>query len=251
MDHTTDRPQTAFVTGADHGLGLALTRGLLARGWKVVAGRYGRAEGAPESRSIDAIGDEFGDRLLIVPLDVSNVDSVAGAAKAALASEPRIDMVINNAGILGIEGLERRISDGLDYESILRTYSVNALGPLRMVESLLPGLVNSSMRRLCFVSSEAGSIARCHRPAWFGYGMSKAALNMGVAVLFQDLRPQGYTFRLYHPGWVKTFMTGRESLRATLTPEQAAGFALEYFFDDTVDEDRLVMRDNEGKEWPW
>ncbi len=120
-----------------------------------------------------------------------------------------------------------------------------------MIETLLPGLERSDERRLCFVSSKAGSIARSHRSSWFGYCMSKAALNMGISILFNDLRPKGYRFRVYHPGWVRTFMSGKEAVNATYTPDEAAAPAVECFIGLKVDEDRLVMRDEARNEWPW
>ncbi len=64
------------------------------------------------------------------------------------------------------------------------------------------------MKRLCFVSSEAGSITVAHRKDGYAYCMSKASLNMAVKLMFNELRPQGYTFRLYHPGWVNSYMGG-------------------------------------------
>ncbi|MFW5742249.1 MAG: SDR family NAD(P)-dependent oxidoreductase [bacterium] len=240
---------TAFVTGADHGLGLALTKNLLAREWNVVAGRYGKGPKVPAEKSIESIVGAYPEQLLVVPLDVNDLESVRAAAETTLAASPTVDLIINNAGILG--DLKRSVSDGLDYDDVNRTLSVNALGPLRVVESLLPGMASSELKRLCFVSSEAGSVTRSYRKAWYGYCMSKAALNMGVSILFNDLRPSGYTFRVYHPGWMQTFMAGAENLEATLTPAEAADAALAYFLDATVDEDRLVLRDNEGNEWPW
>ncbi|TVQ28650.1 MAG: SDR family NAD(P)-dependent oxidoreductase [Spirochaetaceae bacterium] len=240
--------RTAFVTGADHGLGLALTAGLLDRGWTVVAGRYNLQESALEALRRDG---DHADRLTTVALDVSDSASVAEAARVTLADHPTIDLVVNNAAILGNRGLEHRIADGLDYDSIAETINVNSLGALRVVEALLPGVERSPMRRLCFVSSEAGSIARSHRPNWFGYSMSKCALNMAVSILFNDLRPRGYSFRVYHPGWMQTFMRGTPDTRATHTPQAAARLALEYFLDLEIDEDRLVMRDDRRDEWPW
>jgi NAD(P)-dependent dehydrogenase (short-subunit alcohol dehydrogenase family) len=131
-----------------------------------------------------------------------------------------------------------------------RLYDVNALGPLRVVEAFLPLLERGQGKRLCFVSSEAGSIARARRTSWFGYCMSKAALNMAVKILFNDLRPRGYTFRLYHPGWIRSYMSGEKNMEATLEPEEAAILALEYFLSQQ-DEQRLVLHDHEGGEWPW
>jgi len=238
---------TALVTGADHGLGLALTQRLLERGWTVIAGRYLQAE-----HRLDELAETSTDHsLTIVNIDISDQSSVARAAEETRATHPVIDLVINNAAILGNTGLENRIADGLDYASILETLSVNALGALRVVESFLPAISPSALRRLCFVSSEAGSVRRSHRRSWFGYAMSKCALNMGVSILFNDLRPDGFTFRLYHPGWMRTLMRGTEDRDALLTPTEAADRALHYFLDAEVDEDRLVMRDYEGKDWPW
>jgi NAD(P)-dependent dehydrogenase (short-subunit alcohol dehydrogenase family) len=238
--------RTACVTGADHGLGLALTRKLVETGWTVVAGRYAAGE-----EDLPALAAEHAGRVRIVDLDVSHLDSVRRAANEAMAEHPVIDLLINNAAILGVDGLENTISNGLDYASILATISVNALGPLRVVQEFLPAVTRSEMKRLCFISSEAGSVTRAHRPNWYGYQMSKAALNMGVSTLYTDLHPQGFSFRIYHPGWMRTFMKGQEDLRAELTPAQAAELALGYFLDDTVPEEPLLLRDEKRAEWPW
>lgn len=238
---------TALVTGADHGLGLALTQRLLERGWTVIAGRY-----LQEEDRLDELAETSpGHGLTIVNMDISNQSSVARAAEQTNAAHPVIDLVINNAAILGNAGLENHIADGLDYDTIAQTLLVNALGALRVVESFLPAISHSQLRRLCFVSSEAASITRSHRRSWFGYSMSKCALNMGVSILFNDLRPDGFTFRLYHPGWMQTFMKGTEDHDALLAPTEAADRALHYFLDTEIDEEKLVMRDFEGKDWPW
>lgn len=238
---------TALVTGADHGLGLALTQRLLERGWTVIAGRY-----VPDEEHLGNLAERFGeDKLTTVSMDVSDLNSVTAAAAETRGKHPVIDLVINNAAVLGNEGLENRISEGLDYPSILATVSVNALGALRVVESFLPAISESELRRLCFISSEASSIAQSQRRSWFGYSMSKCALNMGVSILFNDLRPDRFSFRLYHPGWMQTLMKGTLDRDALLTPTEAADRALHYFLDAEVDEDRLVMRDYEGKDWPW
>lgn len=239
--------RTALVTGADHGLGLALTEQLLERGWTVIAGRY-----LPREDHLTSLAEKSGeDKLTIVSMDVSDLGSVDAAAARIRTKHPVIDLVVNNAAVLGNAGLDNKVADGLDYESIVNTVSVNALGALRVVESFLPAVSESQLRRLCFVSSEAASISRSHRRSWFGYSMSKSALNMGVSILFNDLRPDGFTFRLYHPGWMQTLMKGTVDREALLSPMDAADRALKYFLDAEIDEDRLVMRDYEGKDWPW
>jgi NAD(P)-dependent dehydrogenase (short-subunit alcohol dehydrogenase family) len=89
------------------------------------------------------------------------------------------------------------------------------------------------------------------RTAWFSYCMSKAALNMGVKILFNALHPEGFTFRVYHPGWLKSYMGGTINTRADLELYDAADFALAFFLKASADEDSLTLIDYKGEEWPW
>ncbi|MFN8485650.1 MAG: SDR family NAD(P)-dependent oxidoreductase [Anaerolineae bacterium] len=237
--------QIAFVTGADRGLGFALCAGLLARGWHVFAG-----QNMPDWPQLSELRGRFPDALHIVPLDVRSIESARAAAGAVEAAAGRVDLLINNAGVNSPTS-PRSIREAPDYAEMFRLYDVNALGPLRVVEALLPLTDRSDFKRLCFVSSEAGSIGAAQRTSWYGYTMSKAALNMETRLLFNLLRPEGYTFRVYHPGWIRSYISGVKGTEADLEPEEAAAAALAYFLDAPVDEDVLVMRDWEGKAWPW
>ncbi len=236
---------TAFVTGADRGLGFALCEGLLARGWRVLAG-----QNMPEWTGLAELENHDPDRLRVVPLDVRSSESAQAAAQAVAALTDHIDVLINNAGVNSPTS-PRTIREPQDYAEMHRLYDVNAVGPVRVVEAFLPLMETSTLKRLCFVSSEAGSIGAAQRISWFGYTMSKAALNMATRILFNHLRPEGFTFRVYHPGWVRSYISGTKGVEADLEPEEAAVPALGYFLDAEVDEDRLVLRDYQGQEWPW
>jgi NAD(P)-dependent dehydrogenase (short-subunit alcohol dehydrogenase family) len=161
-----------------------------------------------------------------------------------------LDVLINNAGVNSPTS-PRPIREAQDYAEMQRLHDVNSLGPLRMVEAFLPLLDAGSLKRLCFVSSEAGSIGRAKRTSWFGYTMSKAALNMATRILFNDLHPQGYTFRVYHPGWVRSYISGVKGTQGDMEPEEAAIPAVKYFVDAVIDEDVLALRDWQGEEWTW
>ena len=237
--------RTAFVTGADRGLGQALCAGLLAQGWQVFAGQY-----MPAWTELSNLAEKQPDKLTLVPLDVTSIESARAAAEQVSQTTGQLDLLVNNAGVISPK-TSTPIRVGLDYDEMHRLFDVNAAGPLRLVEAFLPLMGETSWKRLCFVSSEAGSIGRCQRDAWFDYCMSKAALNMGIKILFNYLRPDGFTFRVYHPGWVRSYMDGTKNMKATLEPEEAAGKALPIFLADRADEDRLVMVDYEGVEWPW
>ncbi len=232
----------ALVTGADRGLGFALSEGLLDLGWRVFAGQY-----MPDWPELAALANRFPERLHIVALDVGSTESVKVAAQATASVADHVDLLINNAGIAGWHG---DLREGFDYAVMHRVYDVNALGPLRIVDAFLP-LTDRGLRRLAFVSSEAGSIARCRRQTGYAYCMSKAALNMATKIMFNRLRPEGYTFRLYYPGWLRTYMSGQKSTQGDMEAEEAASKALPLFLGDREDEDRLVMIDYKGCEWEW
>jgi NAD(P)-dependent dehydrogenase (short-subunit alcohol dehydrogenase family) len=237
--------RTVFVTGGDRGLGFALCAGLLEQGWQVFAGQY-----MPEWPDLPTLADQYPQALHIVPLDVSSVESARAAVQAVAAITDHVDVLIDNAGVHSPTA-GRPIREPQDYTEMHRLYDVNALGPLRVVEAFLPLTDRGSFKRLCFVSSDAGSIARAEHTAWFGYCMSKAALNMEVKILFNDLHPEGYTFRVYHPGWIRSYLGGKKNMEAALEPEEAAVRAIPIFLGRREDEDRLVMVDYDGNEWPW
>jgi len=236
---------SAFVTGADRGLGFALCAGLLQRGWRVFAGQY-----MPDWPDLADLADQHPAHLDLVPLDVASLASVNAAAQTVLALTDHIDLLISNAGVASPTS-RRPISETQDYDEMHRLYDVNALGALRVVEAFLPLIDRGMMKRLCFVSSEAGSIERCQRTSWFGYCMSKSALNMAVKILFNHLRPEGYTFRLYHPGWMRSYMGGHKNTQADLEPVEAAAKAIPLFLNPNENEDRLVLIDYQGQSWPW
>jgi NAD(P)-dependent dehydrogenase (short-subunit alcohol dehydrogenase family) len=204
----------------------------------------------PSWPELATLSTRYPQTLHLLPLDVASIESAQAAAQAAAQWTDHLDLLINNAGVSSPSS-RRTIREAQDYPEMQRLFDVNSLGPLRVVEAFLPLTAKSALKRLCFVSSEAGSISRAGRTSWFGYCMSKAALNMAVKILFNDLHPQGYTFRVYHPGWVRSYMGGKKNLEATLEPEQAAAYALPFFLRPRPDEDRLALVDYEGNEWPW
>lgn len=211
----------------------------------MLAGQY-----IPEWHELDALKDKYPRALHIIPLDVRSMESVKTAADLVNSYTDHLDVLINNAGV-NSETIYAGIREPQDYDEMHRMYDVNALGVLRVVEAFLPLVERGDSKRLCFISSEAGSIGASERTSWYGYCMSKAALNMGIRILFNDLRPAGYIFRVYHPGWVRSYMHGSKNMEAELEPEEAAAYAIPILLNDREDEDRLVLEDYEGKEWPW
>jgi NAD(P)-dependent dehydrogenase (short-subunit alcohol dehydrogenase family) len=241
----------SLVTGADRGLGLAMANGLLEKGWYVFAGQY-----LPQWTELEALKVKYPEKLTIVPLDVSSDASVLAAADIISNITDHVDLLVNNAGISS-EIKANSIIEEKDYEEMLKIYNVNTLGQIRVVKAFKALTDRSQLKRLCFISSEAGSVNLCGRVSMYGYCMSKAALNMGIKIMFNSLRPEGYSFRVYHPGWLRSYMTGK---KGDLEPCESAAYAIAYFLRERYkdlhnpsrnDEDRLALRDWRGQELPW
>jgi len=179
---------TILVTGANRGIGLALCRQLSERGDAVIAAcRHSNPE-------LDGLGVR-----VIDGVDVTDDASVA-ALRDALGDE-KIDVLVNNAGILRSDTL-----DTVDYDDMIDQYQVNTIAPLRVTRALLDNLAEGA--RVAIVTSRVGSIADNGSGNNYGYRCSKTAANMVGMNLHHDLSPRGIAVGLLHPGYVATDMTG-------------------------------------------
>lgn len=240
----TINQKTALVTGADRGLGLSVAKGLLKEGWRVFAGKYladySLLEGlAAEEKSLS-----------ILPLDVSDPESVRAAAERIARDAGKLDLLVSNAALMG--GNARCAVGGdapVDTDALLLSFRTNSLAAPVLTDRLLPLLEKGEMKRLFFTSSEISSVRLQRRTGDVRYAMSKTALNLGVRLLFNSLRPRGYTFRLYQPGWMKRVNPdGSRAAGAQIDPDESAEEALRLIREDRIDEDRLVLTDYLGHE---
>ncbi|MGE6756377.1 SDR family oxidoreductase [Corallococcus sp. AB049A] len=225
------------ITGASRGIGFEFVQQLLRRGETVDAGVR-----APElARRLEPLLLEAGSRLRIHPLDVTRPESVQAFAER-ICREP-VDVLINNAGVAGQwSGLHE-----LDYEDLARTIEVNALGPLRITSALLPALRHGTGRKVAHVTSRMGSLSSNTEGGAYAYRMSKAALNMGVRSMSNDLRREGLACVLLHPGWVQTDMGGQD---APLPPEESVRGMLRVIDSISLEHSGRFF-DYEGAEVPW
>lgn len=191
--------QTILITGANRGIGLELARAWHQRGDQVIA--------VCRQRS-DALG-----RLGVEVLDGIDVtrDSDIQRLRDALRGRP-LDILYHNAGILGRETL-----DHMDIDRVREQFEVNTLAPLRLTLALLDNLNPGS--KIGLMSSILGSIALNEEGGYYGYRISKAALNAAGRTLSVDLRPRGIAVGLLHPGYVMTDMTGHQG---HISPQVAA-----------------------------
>lgn len=192
--------QTALITGAYRGIGRELARQLIEQGWRVIA-----VHRRPADPTLGALG-----ALELPEVDVRRPEGLLAATRA-LGVE-RLDLLINNAGVFLNETL-----GAINYDDVLTQLEVNAVAPLRVTEALLPLLGEGS--KVVQITSRMGSIADNSSGAYYGYRMSKAALNAASASLAIDLRPRGVAVAMVHPGFVRTEMTGGRGL---IEPNESA-----------------------------
>jgi NAD(P)-dependent dehydrogenase (short-subunit alcohol dehydrogenase family) len=154
-----------IVTGASRGLGRALTRTLVSRGWIVVVD-------ARDTRAL-AEASEGEPNVLAIPGDVTSESHLRALVEAAGDS---IDLVVNNASALGPSPQPALAEYPLDV--LRRVYDVNVIAPLALVQLALPRL--SAGARILNLTSDA---AVEPYEGWGGYGSSKAALEQLTAIL--------------------------------------------------------------------
>jgi NAD(P)-dependent dehydrogenase (short-subunit alcohol dehydrogenase family) len=178
--------KTVLITGANRGIGLALAHVYINHGWHVIAVcRKTSAELSETSAQI------------ITGIDVTQLADVHALAQTL--TDIKIDVLINNAGIFLHEQL-----GNIDYDTVTQQFLVNAQAPLQVTEALLGNLNDGA--KIAFITSRMGSIADNSSGGYYGYRMSKAALNAGAKSLSLDLKPRGIAVALLHPGYVQTAM---------------------------------------------
>jgi NAD(P)-dependent dehydrogenase (short-subunit alcohol dehydrogenase family) len=190
-----------LITGANKGIGREAARQLAERGCMVWLTARDRARGEKAARELKG-GVRF------LQLDVTDPASIARAAKEFAAASPRLDVLVNNAGIL----LDRD-KDLLEMseDTLRQTLEANVLGPWRVAQAFAPLLRKSASPRIVNVSSGGGQLSE--PSSWApAYCLSKTALN-GLTVQLAAALPK-CAVNSVCPGWVRTDMGGAGASRS-------------------------------------
>ena len=194
-----------LLIGASRGLGLALAKEFLARGWRVIATERQRSE------ALHKLGDFARGRLEIEALDI--LDEAAIATLRGKLDGRRIDLLFVNAGVSNGAGERLQAVSAAEFQRVLAT---NALAPLRVIDAFA-GLVPAE-GAIGVMSSGLGSVANNTSGGWEVYRASKAALNTLVRSFAVQPASRHQSFVVIAPGWVRTDMGGPN---ATLSIEES------------------------------
>jgi len=236
--------KTALVTGADRGLGYCIAKELASKGFRVFAGKFMEEYGL-----LDALKEEYTE-VYPVKLDAKSPEDMRRVKDEIEKISGKLDLLVSNAAVMG--GEETDIIDPyrtVDTDALLMFFQTNSYAAPLLVDIFLPLLRKSDYRRLFFTSSEISSIRLMRRKSSMRYGMTKTALNLGVRMIYNTLRPEGFTFRLFQPGWMKRMLSdGSLADGGLLNPMDSAREAVRQILEERLDEDRLVLVDYLGHE---
>ena len=204
--------RTALVTGANRGLGLAIARRLAELGHAVFLGSRDLAAGEDAAETLRRASLDVS----VVRLDLNDAASIDHAIDAIEQSGRRVEMLVNNAGVL----IEKPLLELTDDE-VAEAFAVHVTGPIRLIRACVPGMVAGGFGRIVNVSSDWGSFGEgLAGPG--AYGITKAAMNALTVRLAKEL-PRTIKVNAMNPGWVRTRMGG---WNATRSPEEAADTAI-------------------------
>ncbi len=225
---------SVLITGCSRGIGVEFVRQYAADGWTV----YATVRDAERAEALLSVRGE----VVVLELDVADPASVAILAERT--GGVAIDLLINNAGVYGPRNL--RVGN-VPYPVWQDVFAVNVLGPMRVIETFIGHLRLGTQKKIVALTSKMGSMADNTSGGTYIYRSSKAALNATMKSVALDLRPEGFSTAVLHPGWVRTEMGGPSAL---IEPRESVA-GMRRVIDAMVPETTGRFYNYDGKEIPW
>ncbi|HEX4834782.1 MAG TPA: SDR family oxidoreductase [bacterium] len=206
MSPRAESPRTALVTGANRGIGFEICRQLARQGFRVLmtARDARRGQHAAKRLRKDGLGVHFHQ------LDVTDAESLRRAVAFGEGEFGGVDVLVNNAGVYPDEDVPGL---SIDLDIVRRTMEVNAYGPLRLCQMMIPLMRGRRYGRIVNVSSGAGAFSEM-TGGTLAYRVSKVSLNAITRILADEVRGTGILINAMCPGWVRTEMGGRNAPRS-------------------------------------
>lgn len=235
---------SVLITGANRGIGLALVKEFINHGDRVIA----TARQPDKADGLIALSETYHEPdYTIIPMDITNADSVNQAFAKIAQSFPSLDILVNNAG-LNPDTKDERF-EAMDLTHFEVAFEVNVVGTARATRVFLPLIRKSDEPRIINISSGAGSISEKVNFKLYSYSTSKAALNMFTRALAAELKPEEIVVAALSPGWVRTAMGGDD---AEISPEESANCIVNTAHRLTMDDSsQFFGRDGNRENYHW
>ena len=235
---------TVLVTGSNRGLGFEFAKQYAALGWKVIA----TARDPATATQLQALAAE-NRKIVVEKLDL--LDTAGIKTLAAKYDGTPIDLIVNNAGVLG--DLTKQRLGSLDYTEFQEVMAVNVYGALAVAEAFRENVAASRQKKIVSVTSGSGMISVPGNLGPYFYRASKVSLNMVMRVLADDLRSRGVIVGLVAPGTADTDMRRAlvgERAAQDQRPETAVAGMIKVIDGLNIEQSGLPFNFT-GKQLPW
>ncbi len=218
--------KTAFVTGANKGIGFETARQLAQKNYYVYLGSREPEKGI---QAISKLNKEGLQNVEAIEINISNGASIEKVKDTLEKKISTLDVLINNAGI---RGEYPQLPSTAGIELIRRVYQTNLFGTIQVIQSFLDLLKNSHAPRIVNITSGLASLTLHNDPSWkyysfkgAAYGPSKTALNAYTIALAYELRDTAFKINAVDPGYTATEFN---QFRGTKHVSEAAAFIIKY-----------------------
>jgi NAD(P)-dependent dehydrogenase (short-subunit alcohol dehydrogenase family) len=249
--------ETVLITGANQGIGLEFAKEYAARGWTVIATH--RRTSTPEE--LATLAAKYPKTVRVERMDVTDAAQIE-ALGVKLKGIP-IDVLLSNAGLVRTDPVDQpggntnQMFGTLDYKLLDDFVHTNIAGPLKICETFMDNVRASRQKKIIAISSAAGSVSvppfmpnGSPVPDHYWYRITKAGLNSAMRLVSAQLKSEGITVVMFHPGGVQVESFGNAKLPGFVPPAEAIGKMIKTIDGLTIKDTGRFM-DNDGKDHPW